>query len=422
MNDSILDKIKQGIEDMCYIWAKEIRATINDEGVLIFCILVPIFYPLIYSWAYNNEVTRDVPVAIVDYSKSQLSREFIHSIDASPNTKVAFLCNSIEEAKDLVKHQVVNGIIYLPENFDILINRGQQANVSVYCDMSLMLSYKSILESVQGVSTKMNTEIQLAHQSGMTDRDEAIATNPLVCEEVPIFNTTGGYGNSIIPGVLMLVLQQTLLLGIGLAAGTARETNRNKDLVPISKHYNGIFRIVLGKSMAYFMLYLVLGAYLTLVVPKLFGFTSIVEPKALIGLMIPYILACIFFGMALSGFVRYRENVMLLVIFTSVPLLFMSGISWPQSNIPGMWQGVSWLFPSTFGIRGYVRINTMGATLIDIKSEYQTLWMQVVIYFFTTCMVYRTKIIHARKKAVEQMERRQQKALKAKVGNLDNNG
>lgn len=420
MNDSILDKIKQGIEDMCYIWAKEIRATINDEGVLIFCILVPIFYPLIYSWAYNNEVTRDVPVAIVDYSKSQLSREFIHSIDASPNTKVAFLCNSIEEAKDLVKHQVVNGIIYLPENFDILINRGQQANVSVYCDMSLMLSYKSILESVQGVSTKMNTEIQLAHQSGMTDRDEAIATNPLVCEEVPIFNTTGGYGNSIIPGVLMLVLQQTLLLGIGLAAGTARETNRNKDLVPISKHYNGIFRIVLGKSMAYFMLYLVLGAYLTLVVPKLFGFTSIVEPKALIGLMIPYILACIFFGMALSGFVRYRENVMLLVIFTSVPLLFMSGISWPQNNIPGIWQGVSWLFPSTFGIRGYIRINTMGATLIDIKAEYQTLWIQVLIYFFITCMVYRFQIIHARKTAIAQMEKLKQKAMNAKVSKLEN--
>lgn len=85
-----------------------------------------------------------------------------------------------------------------------------------------------------------------------------------------MFNSTGGYGNALLPGVLILILQQTLLLGIGLAAGTARENNRYKDLVPISKHYNGIFRIVLGKSMCYFMIYCVMAAYITLCVPRFF--------------------------------------------------------------------------------------------------------------------------------------------------------
>ena len=184
--------------------------------------------------------------------------------------------------------------------------------------MSLMLTYKAIYQSTQEVASMLNTELQLQQAGGYTNRDDEIAAQPLAVDDVQIFNSTGGYGNALIPGVLMMIMQQTLLLGIGLAAGTARENNRYKDLVPISRHYNGIFRIVMGKSMAYFMLYAVIGAYLSLIVPRLFGFTTLASGAALVGLLVPYILACIFFGMALSCMVRYRENVILLVVFTSI--------------------------------------------------------------------------------------------------------
>lgn len=72
------------------------------------------------------------------------------------------------------------------------------------------------------------------------------------------------------------------------------------------------------------MIYFVMGAYVTLCVPKFFSFTSLIHMSDWLGLMLPYLLACIFFGLMLSCLVRYRENVMLLVVFTSVPLLFMT--------------------------------------------------------------------------------------------------
>lgn len=413
MNESFFQKIKEGIQDMCYIWVKEIRSSVTDEGVLIFCILVPLLYPLVYSWAYTNEVTREVPVAVVDISKSHLSRQFIRSVDASPGTEVTYHVNSLNEARELVARQKVYGILYFPADFSNKLYRGKQSHVSVYCDMSLMLTYKAIYQCTQEVASMLNTELQLQQAGGYTNRDDEIAAQPLAVDDVQIFNSTGGYGNALIPGVLMMIIQQTLLLGIGLAAGTARENNRYKDLVPISRHYNGIFRIVMGKSMAYFMLYAVIGAYLSLIVPKLFGFTTLASGAALVGLLVPYILACIFFGMTLSCMVRYRENVILLVVFTSIPLLFMTGISWPQNNIPGIWQGVAYLFPSTFGIRGFLRINGMGATLADIKTEYQVLWVQVLAYFILTCLVYRYQIIHTRRHALERISRLKQKAKEA---------
>ena len=384
---------------MCYIWRTEMRNVFRDEGVLMFCILVPLGYPLLYSWIYNNEVVREVPTAIVDLSHSHSSREFIREYDASPDAKTAYFCTSLDEAKQLVAKQAVHGILYFPSDFDTRLMRGEQAHVSVYTDMSLMLTYKAIYQTAQAVASHINAGIQVTQGGGFTNRDDEITTKPLDFDEIPIFNTTGGYGNAILPGVLMLILQQTLLLGVGMAAGTSRELNRNRELIPVSEHYGGIFRIVFGKALCYFMIYAVMGMYLALVVPKLFGFVSMVTWTTILGFLLPFILSCIFFGLSMSCMVRYRENVILLVVFTSVPLLFMTGISWPQSNIPAFWQSVAWLFPSTWGIRGFLRISSMGATLADIETEFRALWIQVGVYFLLTCLVFRHQMRLARKNA-----------------------
>ena len=399
LRSSLLYKIIRGFQDMCYIWAKEMRNVFRDEGVLMFCILVPIGYPLLYSWIYNNEVVREVDTAIVDMSHSHSTREFIRDYDAAPDTKATYYCNSLDEAKELVQRQAVHGILYFPADFDTKLNRGEQAHVSVYTVMSLMLTYKAIYQTAQAVASHINSGIQVKQGGGFTNRDDEITTEPLAFDEVPIFNTTGGYGNAILPGVLMLILQQTLLLGIGMAAGTSRELNRNRELIPVSEHYGGIFRIVFGKALCYFMIYAVMGMYLALVVPKLFSFVSMVSWTTILGFLLPFILSCIFFGLMLSCLVRYRENVMLLVVFTSVPLLFMTGISWPQSNIPAFWQGFAWVFPSTFGVRGFLRISSMGASLEDILPEFRALWIQTGVYFLGTCLVFRQQLRNARLKA-----------------------
>ena len=68
---------------MCFIWLEEMKTVVKDEGVLIFFILMPLGYPLLYSWIYNNEVVHEVPVAVVDMSHSKSSREFIQKFNAS---------------------------------------------------------------------------------------------------------------------------------------------------------------------------------------------------------------------------------------------------------------------------------------------------------------------------------------------------
>ena len=382
---------------MCHIWLDEMRTIWKDEGVLIFFILVPLFYPLLYSWIYTNEVVREVPVVVVDMSHSNMSREFIRQFDASPDTRVAYYCNSLDEAKDIVGRQEAFGVIYFPTDFQTNVVRMEQSRVSVFCDMSFMLYYKAIFQTATAVAGNMNAGIQVSRAGNWTDREDEITTKPLDFDEVQMFNTTGGYGNFIIPGVLMLIIQQTLLLGVGLSAGTARERSHKGSFLPDDAYYDGVFRTVLGRALCYFMIYTVVAAYVALVVPRMFSFTSLLSPGDTFWFMLPYVLSCIFFSMIVSCTILHRENIILVVVFTSVPLLFISGVSWPQGAIPEFWQWLSWLFPSTFGIRGFVRMNTMGALLGDVRTEYIALWAQTIAYFFITCLLYRWQIIKRRR-------------------------
>ena len=387
-----MNKITTFWEDTAKVWLHEMRDMFKDEGALLFVILLPLAYPLLYSWIYNNEVVREVPVAVVDNSHSQTSREFVRHVDASPDVRVAAWSNNLEEASRLVARQEVYGIILLPEDFDRQLGRMQQAHVSVYCNMGLMLTYKAIFQTCSAVAADMNSHIQIVLSGNPTTREDQLTTHPMQVSDVPIFNNTGGYGNFILPGVLVLIIQQVMLLGIGIAYGTSYEKRRFSRLTPMYERRFGLARIMIGRTMGFFVLFLLIAAWVLLAVPRMFHFVQMLHFSDFLLFVVPYLLACVFFATTFSFFIRQRENVMLLVVFTSVPFLFMSGVSWPKSNIPEVWQWVSWLFPSTFGIQGFIKMNTMGGVFGDIIPEIKGLWIQAIIYGVFATLVTRWQV------------------------------
>ena len=204
---------------------------------------------------------------------------------------------------------------------------------------------------------------------------------------------------------MVLIIQQTLLLGIGLSAGTAREQNRFRDLVPINRHYNGTLRIVMGKGLSYFMVYSLVSVYILCVVPWLFSLNQIAIPGVLTLFTLPYLAACIFFAMTASIAIRQPRNVHAAVRVhlraAAVPLRhFMAGSCYAR-----FLEVLLVHLPSTFGINGYVRINSMGATLNEVSFEYQALWIQTGFYFITTCLVYRWQILQSRKHVIEEYKK-----------------
>ncbi|MGM9797636.1 MAG: ABC transporter permease [Parabacteroides sp.] len=374
------------------IWYHELTTVMRDKGILIFILFVPLAYPLLYSYVYTNEVVREVPAAVVDESQSALSREFIRKIDASPDVRIVARCGSMAEAEELLKRQEVYGIVRIPSTFTRDIWKGEQSYVGLYCDMCSMLYYKALMLTATNVSLEMNKEIKVTrYLPATTDRQAEITRMPIEYDYIPLYNPQSGFAAFLIPPVLMLIIQQTLFLGVGMSMGDSRERYRGS-VIPFERSYKHPVHIVLGKSMLYFLLYLLMGIYMFTFVTRQFGLPQLGRYGTFLAFLVPYLLACIFMAMVLSAFVYRREDCIMLFVFLSVPLLFLSGISWPGSAMPTFWKYVSWLFPSTFGMNGYVRLQGMGASLADVAFEYRGLWMQAGIYFLMACAIYGREI------------------------------
>ena len=247
------DMIKEGILDIFYIWKDELKNVFKDEGVLIFFFLVPFAYPLLYSFIYNNEVVREAKMVVVDQSDSYLSREFTRRVNATPDVRVVAVSTDMEEAKRMLDRKEAYGILYFPTEFSKNLHTGKQTTVPLYCDMSSLLFYKAFLLAATEVSLDLGKEIRMHNAPGASAKQEEITVNPIPYESVTLFNTQNGFASFLVPAILILVIQQTLVLGIGMLGGTAREKNRFHSLVPISRHFNGTLRIVLGKSLTYIL-------------------------------------------------------------------------------------------------------------------------------------------------------------------------
>ena len=387
---SVLKKIKNGFLTTFIIWRDEIGKVYKDLGVLMFFVVAPLGYPLIYSYIYNNEIVEEVTAVVVDNCDTKQSREFRRMVDASQGVNIVGVCANKQEAEEAVRRHEAYGIIEIPSDFSKKIASYEQATVLLYADMGSLLYYKSLALAVSNASIDMCADISTQRAGNYTEREDEILTSPMKVNEVAMFNPQGGYASFLIPPVLILILQQMMILGIGMAAGTEKE--KGGRLVPCKKYYLGTLRIVFGKSLCYFMVWAIMAVYLLWLIPVIFKLPQEGNQLDVIAFAAPFVLSSMYFGMTVGALVRERENTFMIFVCTSVVLLFMSGVSWPQSAMPEFWKTVALAFPSTPAIQGYVKINTMGATLSQVSTEYMTLWIQMIVYFILTTLIYRKEV------------------------------
>ena len=375
-----------------HIFFDEFRQICHDEGILIFTVLLPLGYPLLYALIYSTEVQRELPVCVVDDSKTSRSREFICRVNATPEVLVARHAVNMDEARELMRRREVYAIVRIPDTFDDDLWQGRQTVVGIYSDLTSMLFYKVVYLGVVNVAQDMNRHIKVYEKQGpSTPREEQVAAKPIDFEHVMLYNPQGGFAAFLIPGVLMLIIQQALVLSISMSTGRYRE-RFGDHFIPRHDDYRHAFTIVLGRGLPYILIFLVMACYMNVCVTRIFTLPALTHFGTFLHFIIPYVMASTFLGFALSRVVRHREDCILIYVFMSVPLLFLSGVSWPSASIPWYWKFVGMFAPSTHGINAYVRISGMGACVDDIHAESLALWILAGAYFLWACYLYRRDI------------------------------
>ena len=406
-----IEALYQRVNDSWHVFVLELRRVFRDPGVVLIFFVAGLAYPILYNLIYVRNVVREVPVAVVDMSGTQASRDFIYRWDATPEVTVTHQCTSLAEAQQLLNEQKIHGILYIPADYNTILETGMEtAHLSLYCDMSSFLYMKNVYQSANMVVIDLMNNIQIDRYEQMHIDHETAWTlvQSVPYTSVDLFNPTGGYGTFLVLPILVLIIHQTLFLGICMLCGTAREENQEVFILPGRKRRYSVLRLLLGRAAAYFLIYMVLASYAMLLIPVFFALPHTAVWGDMIRFMVPFLLSTIFFSIFFGTFQKERETGMVTMLSTSLIFFFLSGVSWPKENMSPFWQMIADCLPSTWAINGYVHMQSMGADLATVSHEYRMLWLLTAVYF-AACM-----LLYAFRARQHDQHTRQQDALRRK--------
>jgi ABC-2 type transport system permease protein len=364
----------------------ESRRVFLDWGVLLITVFAVVLYSFFYPVPYAPEVLRDVPVAVVDADRSAMSRTLVRMIDTHESLKVDATCGSMAEAESLVRQGRVAASVVIPKDLERDVLRGQRVRVAAHVDASYMLAYSYVLKGLLESAGTMSAGIEFARwrAAGKTAGAAMNARQPIVADLRPLFSPAGGYGTYVVPAVLVLVLQQTLIIGAGIAGGTRREQRATHGARGPVGPFAPVFDVI-GRSIPYVLLYAANLWYCFGFVLPYQGYPVEGPPAAIAWLAVPFLLATTFLALALRGLFLRRESAVQALLFTSLPFVFLSGFSWPSEAVPHWLRTAAQFVPTTSAIPGFLRIARMGADLPDVAREAAMLWVLALVYFPLAC-------------------------------------
>lgn len=379
--------------DVMHVCKREFYLVSHDMGVVLFFLMLPLAYPILYTLIYNPEYVHDVPVVVVDDCRSSITREYARRLDASQYVAIVGYAADMHEARRAMAQKECYAIIHFPYDFEESIGRGETAHLPIYCDMSMLLRYKSILMAQTDVTASMSSDIQaqtvqIAAMQGATESSNG-AIPTVESTMVAMGNTSTGVASALLPGILVIILQQSLVLGICMLAAGSRERARSNGGIDPMAIPTGTACSMIGKALCYFIIYIFPSIYILKYVPMFFSFPQNGHSLDIAIFMIPFLLSTIFMGMVIKRFIYERETVFVLFVFSSILFLFLSGLSWPRYGMNHLWTIVGNCFPSTWGITGYVAMKTNGAELWQVSHSYAMLWLLTAIYFAIAWLVAR---------------------------------
>ena len=230
--------------------------------------------------------------------------------------------------------------------------------------------YQKVVTGIAAPARTSGVQVQVARQLATgTGRAEALSSaSPIALVEVPLFNPAGGYATYILPAAFVLILQQTMMMGLGLIA-----TRRLPSPDPLPWQ-------LLGRAAAWLALYALLLPLYLVVLPWAYGLPWLGRLPELAALAVPFVLATGFLAQAVAAALRRADMVQLVLLSLGMPLFFLSGFAWPLEALPPALGAAAQLIPSTAMIEGYVRTAQMGAELTELSRYIHQLWVLAFFY------------------------------------------
>ena len=301
-------KISSKLRDIAAVAADEFRTVSTSYSVLLVLMGGIFLYGLLYNYMYEPNLIRDAPVAVVDRSHSPLSREYARLLDAAPQVRVLTDEAGFPEAKELMKRGDAVGIVYIPEDFETRVGRGEESLFVMYGTTEAFLYYLAMQEAASGAMLELDGRYrpQMLVFLPRGDVQPITQTPAVTVVGTALYNHTEGYGSYLIPAVLMVIIFQTLLMVIGMTSGEERDSGSIRRYAAGGVSLGRMARVIAGKTFVYGLLYALFSVFLLGLMPAAFNLPELGSGYLIAMLMIPYLLATCFFARCSSPTRRRR--------------------------------------------------------------------------------------------------------------------
>ncbi len=369
------------IKNFFFLYCREFKLVFHDQGIILFFFFLPLAYPVIYSLIYNPELVKEVEMVVIDSDRTPLSRKLTRMIDACDEAHVIGYAADLPEARRAMNEHKAYAILQIPEGFAKAVGRGETGNTVMYCDMSLLIRYRGFLMATTNVMQEIGSELLTKNINEEVPVATTIVTGDLLpIKNVPLGNIRSGFDSFIMPGVLILIIHQCIVLAVGMAGGAKRENPRLVGYNPVNIAPS-VLMTMLAQALCYITVIAVPMIFLIHYVPLMFRFPMAGNFLEEVAFLLPMVLAACGVGYTYQAIVTEREEVFISWVFTSVLFLFLSGLIWPRYAMPPVWKALSAICPSTWGVEGFIKMNSNGSSLSQVSTEYINIWILVGVWW-----------------------------------------
>jgi ABC-2 type transport system permease protein len=350
---------------------KEFIQMRRDRITFAMMLGVPLMQLILFGFAINND-PKGLPAALVTSSSDHYVRAMVSALELTGYYRFVSVGDSAENAEDLIQGGHVSFVVTIPSDFARRVDRRDRPQILIEADAT----------DPSVASGAISTLSTVAAQALLREQGQEIEANEAQKHALEVvvqrrYNPEGITQYNIVPGLLGVILQMTMVMmtSMALTRETERGTMENLLAMPASP-----FEIMIGKIVPY----LVVGGVQVVVVlgaaKLLFDVPFMGSLPLLLAAVLVFVLSLVLLGYTISSVAKSQMQAMQLTFFFFLPSLLLSGFMFPFRGMPQWAQWLGELFPLTHFLRVIRAVMLKGADWHIIAFEVSMLGVFILVY------------------------------------------
>jgi ABC-2 type transport system permease protein len=349
-----------------------------------FCMIIaPLISMLFFVSMMKEGLPANLPIAVVDLDNTSTSRTLIRQLNAFSGTEVVGQYSEFDRARTEMQKGNIYGIFFIPRDFTQQTITGKQPVISFYTNNSYLIAGSLLFKDMKTVSTLAAGAalLQTGRAKGYTDQQIMAQVQPIVIDTNPIGNPWLNYSvylnNTILPGILALLIMCITVYGIGI------EIKERTTQEWLSTGNFSIVHSITGKLIPQTIIFFIVGLLLFTLLYVIMGFPVNGNILSMIVALFLLITASQALGVFMIGcFPTLRLGLSFACIWGMIAFS-ISGFSFPVNAMYVPVQMMSYLFPLRHYFLIYVDQALNGRAVFYSFSSYLALMAFYLLPVFT---------------------------------------